>query len=173
MSSNPVRILIVILLAVVGGLVIANGFDGDTTVASEAQGDESPSPSPSPEEKKDKGAGGGNGTEVQEGQVDGVRIVVYNGTDTTGLAAEVEGRLTDEGAVQAVEAADVTDQALVETTTVYYDKPEDQVNAEFIADLDFMPRAAEVAPLDDLPPVSIDPTRDVQVAVVVGTDYRA
>jgi hypothetical protein len=171
--SSPTRFLIIGVLAVAGILVLANAFDVGTT---RAVAPASPAPTetkppkvdqtkePKPEE-----------TEAPEeaGTLDGVRIQVFNGTSTTGLAAQVQDSLDKAGdPVLAGEPGNAN--ANEAETVVYYRDRSDRANAEYIAKRYF--DGAAVEPMSRIPAVNVggvttEVSKEVEVAIIVGEDY--
>jgi hypothetical protein len=183
-STNPARFVIVVALALVGILVISNGFDGTDLAAVSGS---SPSASPSPEKDK-KNKGGGQGDQQTDGQgtggdttgdggtldpkaaAEGVTIAVYNGTVEAGLAAQVE--LDLEKAIKANPAQDPSNVlGEEEATLLYYRDERDAEVADFIARRYL--GGAEVAPLKDLDQSNLeaDLSPDAQIVILVGNDY--
>jgi len=178
-NVNPVRAVILVVLAVVGVLVIANGFSGTANVTAESSVE--PTPTPTPDKNGGQQGGGQQGDGVAgatgstgggggEKKVDltGVRIQVFNGTATTGLAAQVEQKLVRQIDAQVAGIAGNA-EGTEASTKVYYQSPKDQALAEELA-AKFFPDA-KVAPMSDMPGVSEEVPKDVQVAIVVGEDY--
>jgi len=178
-GTNPARFVIVVVLALVGVLVIANAFDGTELTAAP---DVEATTSPDGQQKKDKGDGGqdggagqGNGQQTSEGvdpkaAADGATIAVYNATTQPGLAAAVEKRL-----VKAINANPAQDPNNVEgeeqASLVYYRDDKDAKVASFIARRYL--RGAETAALKDLDQSTLVATLspDAQFVITVGTDY--
>lgn len=180
MGTNPARFVIVVALALVGVLVIANAFDGtDLTAAPDVEA----TTSPDGQQKKDKGDGGqdGGAGQGENGQptgegvdpkaaADGATIAVYNATAQTGLAAAVEKRL-----VKAINANPAQRPNNVEgeeqASIVYYRDDKDAKVASFIARRYL--RGAETAALKDLDQSTLVATLspDAQFVITVGTDY--
>ena len=171
--SSPTRFLIIGVLAVAGILVLANAFDVGTTRAAAPA-------SPAVTETKPPKADETNEPKPEEtaspeetGTLDGVRIQVFNGTSTTGLAAEVQDTLDKAGdPVLAGEPGNANENQ--SETVVYYRDKSDRANAEYIAKRYF--DGAAVEPMSRIPPVNVggvttDVSKEVVVAIVVGEDY--
>lgn len=172
--SSPTRFLIIGVLAVAGILVLANAFEVGTTLAVAPA---SPAPTETKPPKADKTKEPKpEETEAPEeaGTLDGVRIQVFNGTSTTGLAAEVQDTLDKAGdPVLAGEPGNANENEA--ETLVYYRDKSDRANAEYIAKRYF--DGAAVEPISRIPPVNVggvttDVSKEVEVAIVVGEDYR-
>ena len=171
--SSPTRFLIIGVLAVAGILVLANAFDvGITRAAAPA--------SPAVTETKPPKADETNEPKPEEtaspeetGTLDGVRIQVFNGTSTTGLAAEVQDTLDKAGdPVLAGEPGNANENQ--SETIVYYQDKSDRANAEYIAKRYF--DGAPVEQMSRIPPVNVggvttEISKEVEVAIVVGEDY--
>ena len=179
MTANPFRFVIVAVLAIAGILVIANAFDATSTRASSAA-PPSPAVSKAPKPKHTKthtpkpSRSPSPSPNEPAGTIDGVRIEVFNATTTTGLAASVQSKLEQRNATPAGEPGNAA--SVTSATTVYYrDAKTDKANAEYIARRFF--GGADVKPITQLPSVtingvSIEVSKDVQVAIVVGEDYQ-
>jgi LytR cell envelope-related transcriptional attenuator len=175
-TANPFRFVIVAVLAISGILVIANAFDATSTRASSAA-PPSPAASKAPKAKHTRThtpkPPSPSPTEPA-GTIDGVRIQVFNATTTTGLAASVQSTLEKRNATPAGEPGNAA--AVTSATTVYYRSPKtDKANADYIAKRFF--GDADVKPISQLPSVTvngatIEVSKDVQVAIVVGEDYQ-
>jgi hypothetical protein len=171
--SSPTRFLIIGVLAVAGILVLANAFDvGTTRAATPATPAVTETKSPKPDETKEPKPEE-TATPEETGTLDGVRIQVFNGTSTTGLAAEVQDTLDKAGdPVLAGEPGNANENQ--SETTVYYRDKSDRANAEYIAKRYF--DGAPVEPMSRIPPVNVggvttEVSKEVEVAIVVGENY--
>jgi hypothetical protein len=171
--SSPTRFLIIGVLAVAGILVLANAFDvGTTRAAAPATPAVAETKSPKPDETKEPKPEE-TATPEETGTLDGVRIQVFNGTSTTGLAAEVQDTLDKAGdPVLAGEPGNANENQ--SETIVYYRDKSDRANAEYIAKRYF--DGAPVEPMSRIPPVNVggvttEVSREVEVAIVVGENY--
>jgi hypothetical protein len=182
MSPNPLRFGIIIVLALAGILVLANAFDGGETTQAANRATpsvEATTPSPKASKTKPKPTQSPKPTESPKstGTLDGVRIQVFNGTSTTGLAAAVQDKLRRrEDPPPVVAGAAGNSNENLASTVVYYRDKSDQLDAEYAAKKYF--NDADVKPLTDIPPVNVngvttDVSKDVQVAIIVGEDYSA
>jgi hypothetical protein len=175
-TANPFRFVIVAVLAIAGVLVIGNAFDGTST---QAQSVASPAPAPSKtvrpkHEKTHTPKPASPSPSEPAATIDGVRIEVFNATTTTGLAASVQSKLEKRNATPAGDPGNAATVAT--TTTLYYrDAKTDKPSAEYIANRFFS--GADVKPISQLPTVTVngatvEVSKDVQVAIVVGEDYQ-
>jgi len=162
--------LIVIILALVAGgiAVLANGFAGGTVVTPPTGGGVSESPSSSASSPTDSPTPPPR--ETPSPQIEGVLIAVFNGTNETGLAAEVQQILEADGYVAAQDPADA-DPKPVPKTIVYFrggaDAPQNRSNARYIADTYF--EGAKVSLLDQ--ELALNIADDAQAIIIVGVDY--
>ena len=173
--SSPTRFLIIGVLAVAGILVLANAFDGGdaTRAATSASPTVTETKPPKAEKTKEPKPEETATPEEPAGTLDGVRIQVFNGTSTTGLAAEVQDTLDKSGdPVLAGEPGNANENQA--ETVVYYRDKSDRANAEYISKRYF--DGAAVESMSRMPPVNVggvttDISREVEVAIVVGEDY--
>ena len=174
--SSPTRFLIIGVLAVAGILVLANAFDvGTTRAATPATPAVAETNPPKPDKTKEPKPEETATPEEETGTLDGVRIQVFNGTSTTGLAAEVQDTLDKAGdPVLAGEPGNANENQ--SETIVYYRDKSDRANAEYIAKRYF--DGAPVEPMSRIPPVNVggvttEISKEVEVAIVVGEDYSS
>jgi len=163
------RILILVALVVIGVAVLANGFpEGGGAVAEPSASVSSPGASTSPTTPGGSTTPPPSPTPAPE--VDGVTVMVLNGTNVTGAAAAAQDMLVQKGYSAPAAAADAPN-AGVATTTVYYrtgaDAAQNKSNATHLAKKNF--NGAEVKKLDQTF-TDIVPTT-VSIVVVVGEDY--
>lgn len=170
MDRGTARLLIVVVLAVVGGLVLANGFDGDasstaaatpTTTPSESVAPSTPGSTPSQEPDA-----------VQPQPPEEVRFMALNATSVAGAGAAAQAEMEGAGYVAAEDAADAPVQGAQKTQILYRvgetdeETAQNQANAERIARKVF--KGAQVGELsndyDDIVPAQ------ATIAVVVGLD---
>lgn len=167
-NLGTARLVIILALAVGGIAVLANGFESGAVVTPPAGGagsntaspsSSSPSSSPSRPPK-----------ETPSPQIEGVQIAVFNGTNETGLAAQVQQLLEADGYVAAQDPADA-DTKPAPKTIVYFrggaDAPQNRSNARYIADTYF--DGARVAILD--PKLAAGIADSAQAIIIVGVDY--
>lgn len=160
------RIAIVLALVVGGIAVLANGF-GDSFAAAppvggaSSTGGSSPTSSASPTKPP---------RETPSPQVQGVKIAVFNGTNETGLAGQVQQLLEGDGYVAAQDAADAPNKPVAKTV-VYFrggtDAAQNRSDAKRVASKYF--NEARVVLLGSEQAGSI--AQDTQVVIIVGVDY--
>jgi hypothetical protein len=167
-NLGTARIVIVLALAVGGIAVLANGFESGAVVTpptgaggSDTASPSGASPSSSPSQPP---------KETPSPQIEGVQIAVFNGTNETGLAAQVQQVLEADGYVAAQDPADA-DTKPVPKTIIYFrggaDAAQNRSNARYIADKYF--DGARVALLD--PELAVDIADEAQAIIIVGVDY--
>lgn len=167
MNIGTARIVIVLALVVGGIAVLANGFGGAAAVTPPGEGGPSSTSSSSP-------SGSPTQTtaphETPSPQVQGVLIAVFNGTNETGLAGQVQQTLTADGYVAAQDPADAPSKP-VDKTIVYFrggaNASQNRSDAKYVADTYF--GGAHVALLGADQASSID--KSAQVVIIVGVDY--
>jgi LytR cell envelope-related transcriptional attenuator len=165
-NLGTARVVIIVALVVVGVAVLANGFT-DVSGAVGASGGPSGTgsgsvtPSQTPSNRR---------SSAPSPQQNGVLIMVLNGTDSTGLAADVQDALENKGYV-APNPPGNSPVPGVEQSTVYFrtGQQEDQnhADAQYLAE----------TYLDDAAVQRLGPVFDeivpntVTVVVVIGQDY--
>lgn len=171
MDRGTVRLVIVVALAVVGGLVLANGFDGDA-----ATGIAGPSPSSSVSPTGTPTDGGTTSPteappdKVQPQPPEDVMFQALNSTNVTGAGAEAQDRMVEEGYTVAEDAADSPVQGALTTLILYRggdDEAQNKANAKQIAKKVFP--GADWAELNQEYDDVVSP--DATVIVVVGEDW--
>jgi hypothetical protein len=130
----------------VTGTTGETGETGATGPTAETGNQEEPAPSP---------------------EVIGVRIAVFNGAGASGLAADTQTLLEDEGYIAVQDPADAP--APYPVTTIYYRAPKDEIEAEYLANSFF-------EDLDGVEIVRLEPgtaniDRTAQLAIFLGDDY--
>jgi hypothetical protein len=176
LTTNILKWLIVIGGIVAGVLVLARAFQSIEPQIP-AAGSPTASPAQSPKPGKPGGTMGDTDTTTTTGgggDVSGVRIGVYNGTETEGLATDLEKEYRRNDGVVVSEIGNTTEQ--VSESVIFYAKPDDQAAAESFADGKF--KNADVLELPKDFKVIVDgettrPDKGVQVLVVIGDDYAA
>ncbi len=164
MATSTVRFAIIVAL-VVGGVVLIGKAFPETSGGLPSGGITSTTPSHSPSPKPTK-----TPKVPPSPQVQGVRVAVYNGAGVTGLAADTAKKLSADTYGYVIDPQDIADApSSVSQTTLYYRSPQDQVEAQYIADNFFKGLDVKIAQLD---PTSNVP-KAVQVAIYLGTDYAA
>jgi hypothetical protein len=166
-NIGTARIVIVLALVAGGVAVLANGFGGGADVAAPGAGNPSPSVSVSPSTSASPAT---PPKETPSPQVQGVHIAVFNGTNETGLAGQVQQTLEADGYVAAQDPADAPSKP-VEKTIVYFrggvDASQNRSDATYVADTYF--GGAHVALLGSDQAASI--AKSAQVVIIVGVDY--
>jgi LytR cell envelope-related transcriptional attenuator len=168
-NIGTARIIIVLALVVGGVAVLANGFGGAATVAAPggggvpSTGSVSPSASSSPTKPP---------KETPSPQVQGVLIAVFNGTNETGLAGQVQQTLEADGYVAAQDPADAPSKPVAKTI-VYFrggaNAAQNRSDANHIADTYFGGARVALLGSDQTSAVTID--KSAQVVIIVGVDY--
>ena len=172
-NLGTARIVIIVALVVAGVAVLANGFASGTvvtppgggggTAASGPTGPSGSSPSTSPSKPP---------RVIPDPQIQGVLIAVFNGTNSTGLAGQVQQLLMADGYVAAQDPSDVNPKPVAKTV-IYFrggaDALQNRSDAQYVADTYF--HGARVTLLSSDQGVTIDPT--TQVVIIVGVDYAS
>ena len=168
MNIGTARIVIVLALAVGGIAILANGFGGGVAAAPPVDGggsSSSGSPSPTASASPTKPP-----KETPSPQVVGVLIAVFNGTNETGLAGQVQQTLEADGYVAAQDPADAPSKP-VDKTIVYFrggaNASQNRSDANYVADTYF--EGARVSLLGADQAASI--AKSAQVVIIVGVDY--
>lgn len=171
MNTGTARIVIIVALLVVGGLVLANGFNTPSPVAAGSSPEPGTSLSPSP-------TGSSTETDSPAPPVEetpqplapkDVRVAVFNGTSSIGLAGTVMDQLVAD-AYRVGQAPTDAPQKPVAKTVVYFvggpDAAQNEADATALADSYF--KGVKVKELSsDLGGLV---AKDVQVVVVVGVN---
>lgn len=176
MTTSTIRFVLIAAL-VVGGIFIINqafpeGASAGGGVPPAADGGETGATRGSGATSTPTGGSGATGgttgqpANVPSPTVQGVFIAVFNTTGVSGLATEVNDQLEAEGYVAAQDPADAPSS---ETTNIYFRGPNDQADAEHIANTIF--KKIDVVPTKLQPGNDLD--REVQVAIYIGNDYAA
>jgi hypothetical protein len=166
-NLGTARIVIILALVVGGIAVLANGFASGAVVTppTGGGGSETTSPSSSASSSPTQPP-----KETPPPVIEGVQIAVFNGTNETGLAAQVQQVLDADGYVAAQDPADAATKP-VPRTIVYFrggaDASQNRSNARYIADTYF--DGARVAILD--PELAVDIAESAQAIIIVGVDY--
>ena len=167
-NIGTVRIIIVAALVVGGVAVLANGFGGAATVAPPGGG-VSPSGSVSPSASSTPTT---PPKETPSPQVEGVLIAVFNGTNETGLAGQVQQTLEADGYVAAQDPADAPSKP-VEKTILYFrggaNAAQNRSDAKYMAETYFGGARVALLGSEQTSAVSID--KSAQVVIIVGVDY--
>jgi hypothetical protein len=167
-NFGSARILVIIGLVVVGVAILVNGFGHGVSTVGATTGGVSPSPSPSVSPTA-------SATPTQTAlpspqQPADVKIAVFNGTSSVGLAAQAQATLTGAGYVKGQEPANSPVEG-ASKTVVYYtggaDADQNKADAQVIADTYF--DGAKVTLLGGAFESQV--SKDVQVTIVLGQDY--
>jgi hypothetical protein len=169
-NLGTARIVIIVALVAAGVAVLANGFASGTVVTppgggggttSGATGPDGSSPTTSPTKPP---------RVIPSPQIQGVLIAVFNGTNETGLAGQVQQLLAADGYVAAQDPADVNPKPVAKTV-IYFrggaNALQNRSDAQYVADTYF--DGARVTLLSSDQASTIDPT--TQVVIIVGVDY--
>lgn len=170
-AASTLRFVIIVAL-VVGGVVVINQAFPDISSGGETgnipdtgtpgvTGSESPSPSESESEAPGQ---------TPSPTIAGTIIVVVNAAGVDGLAGDTTTQLVEEFDYEALEPG--TAPSLSSTTTIYYVRNRDEVEAEALANSDFFRRIRDTIRVAKLPAgEEVDET--AQLAIYIGTDYAA
>jgi hypothetical protein len=165
-NLGTARVVIIVALVVVGVAVLANGFTDVSGAVDASSGPSvSASGSPSPTET----ASNQPSSSPRPNQ-NGVLIMVLNGTDSTGLAADVQDTLVSKGYV-APNPPGNSPVPGVEKSTVYFrtgpQEEQNHADAQYLAETYLDDAAVQrLGPVfDDIVP------NTVTVVVVIGQDY--
>jgi hypothetical protein len=170
LGASALRFIIIIALVVGGIVVIDQAFPAADT------GDGATAPldggvdvtGPTGETADPTGPTAETGREpAPSPKVIGVRIAVFNGAGASGLAADTQTLLEEEGYIAVQDPADAP--APYPVTTIYYRAPKDEIEAEHLANSFF-------GDLDGVEVVRLEPgtaniDRTAQLAVFLGDDY--
>jgi hypothetical protein len=170
-NLGTARIVIIVALVVAGVAVLANGFSSGAvltppggaggTTAPGAIGPDSSSPTTSATKPP---------RVIPSPVIQGVLIAVFNGTNSTGLAGQVQQLLMADGYVAAQDPADVNPKPVAKTV-VYFrggaSALQNRSEAQHVSDTYF--HGARVTLLSSSVASTIDPT--AQVVIIVGVDY--
>jgi hypothetical protein len=170
-NIGTARIVIIVALVVAGVAILWNGF-GDTgtsalpdgggaigpTGPTGPTGSASPSPSNTPSPQV-----------TPSPQIQGVTVQVFNGTNETGLAAEIQQSLEDDGYSAPADPGNVPSPPVAQTV-VYFrggpDRAQNKSDATHLAET-YFPGAKVKVLSEDVG--DVDPS--VNVVVILGVDY--
>jgi hypothetical protein len=156
------RIVILAALVASGVVILSNGFGRDVVEVTTPTGSTQPTGPTGPATESQE-------PPPPEGEVDGVSIAVFNGTESAGLAAEVTLSLKDVGYGVGQDATDAPTTG-VRVTTVYYrggsDAAQNQANAQRLADEEL--GGAKVRKIN--PEFADLVTNDTDLVIVLGQD---
>lgn len=169
MNLGTARIVIIVALVVGGIAVLANGFGSGTIVAGPAGGATSPTvvPSGSPSARPPKSP-----KPTPPPQIHGVAIAVFNGTNTVGLAGQVEQTLEADGYVKAQDPADAPSKPVAKTV-VYFrggtTAAQNRSDAKYVADHYLNHAAVKLLGSDQASSVA----KAAQIVIILGIDYAS
>jgi hypothetical protein len=170
-NLGTARIVIIVALVVAGVAVLANGFASGTVVTPPGGGGGTTATGPT-------GPSGSSPTTsptkpprvIPSPEIQGVLIAVFNGTNSTGLAGQVQQLLMADGYVAAQDPADVNPKPVAKTV-IYFrggaNALQNRSDAQHVAETYF--NGARVTLLSSDVASTIDPT--TQVVIIVGVDY--
>jgi hypothetical protein len=170
LGASTLRFIIIIALVVGGIVVIDQAFpaadSGDGATAPLNGGVDVTGPTGETEPTGPTAETGGQ-EPAPSPQVIGVRIAVFNGAGASGLAADTQTLLEEDGYIAVQDPADAP--APYPVTTIYYRAPKDEIEAEYLANSFF-------EDLDDVEIVRLEPgtaniDRTAQLAIFLGDDY--
>jgi len=173
-NLGTARIVVIVALVVAGVAILANGFDAGTSAlapAGAAVGSATPTATSGPTGSSP--TTGPTLAPLPDPLPPGdVTVAVFNGTATTGLAAQGEQTLTDAGYVSGQDPADSPVKPIPKTT-IYYrggpDAEQNQADAQEIADSFFKGASVQELGEDFDNPDTL--SKKVQVVVVLGENY--
>jgi hypothetical protein len=174
LGASTLRFLIIIAL-VVGGIVVIDqafpaadtGGGGGATAPLDG-GVEVTGPT-GETEPTGPTAETGNQQPEPSPEVIGVRIAVFNGAGASGLAADTQTLLEDQGYIAVQDPADAP--APYPVTTIYYRAPKDEIEAEYLANSFF--EELDGVEIMRLEPGTANIDRTAQLAIFLGDDYAA
>ena len=163
MKGSPVKLGVVVVLALVGIITLATAFDSGTPTVPTGEAVVPTPPGTTKAPKPPKTA---------PDVVEGVHVGVYNGTSTTGEAAIVAAKLEREGYV-VDETGNTVDP--MPKTIVYFVKPPDEAAATALANAQFTGATVEQAPVgvtvQDAAGNEVSPAKAARLLVFVGNDF--
>jgi LytR cell envelope-related transcriptional attenuator len=171
-NFGSARILVIVALIVAGVGILASGFGhGVTSVG--ATGANITSPSPSASTQPTGSTSPSPATLPSPQPVKDVKIAVFNGTSSAGLAAQAQQTLTTAGYVAGQDPANSPVQGGAPKTVIYYrggaTADQNKADAQNIADKYF--NGAKVQLLGGSFPGTIADT--ITVTIVLGQDYAS
>jgi LytR cell envelope-related transcriptional attenuator len=172
-NIGTARIVIIVALVVAGVAILWNGFgdagsgalpDGGGGATTGATGSTGPTGSVSPSDSSSP-----TPQDTPSPQIEGVTVQVFNGTNETGLAAEVQQSLQNDGYSAPADPGNVP-SAPVAQTVVYFrggaDRAQNRSDATYLAET-YFPSAKVKVLSEDV--ADVDPS--VNVVVILGVDY--
>ena len=160
----------IIVALVVGGIaVLANGFGAGTSLPGPVAGGTSPTvvPSGSPSARPPRSP-----KPTPPPQIQGVAIAVFNGTNTVGLAGQVEQTLEADGYVKAQDPADAPSKPVAKTV-VYFrggsTAAQNRSDAKYVADHYLNHAVVKLLGSDQASSVA----KTAQIVIILGVDYAS
>lgn len=176
LGASTLRFLIIIALVVGGIVVIDQAFPAADTGGGGATapldgGVEVTGATGETGETEPTGPAAETGNEepARSPEVIGVRIAVFNGAGASGLAADTQTLLEDQGYIAVQDPADAP--APHPVTTIYYRAPKDEIEAEYLANSFF--EDLDGVEIMRLEPGTANIDRTAQLAIFLGDDYAA
>src|SRR5262245_32675242 len=172
LGASTLRFIIIVALVVGGVVVIDQAFpaadtgDGGGPTTPLDGGIDTTGPT-GETEPTGPTAETGNPEPAPSPEVIGVRIAVFNGAGASGLAADTQTLLEDEGYIAVQDPADAP--APYPVTTIYYRAPKDEIEAEYLA-TSFFGDLDDVV-IERLEPGTANIDRTAQLAIFLGDDY--
>ena len=157
MTTSTVRAAILVAAVVVGILVLAKAFPGNTSEGLTPVGATTHSPSPTPSRHHKSSSPSAHG---KHPKIKGTVVQVLNGSGKTGLAADTTLTLRNAGYTMKVPG----DFAHTTTTTIYY-------RADSLARAQYLQRRFFAGSL--LKPATASLPSDQMLTVVLGVDFAA
>jgi hypothetical protein len=172
-NIGTARIVIIVALVVAGVAILWNGFgdagsgalpDGGSGGATGVTGSTGPTGPTGPTD-----SGTPSPQQTPSPQIEGVTVQVFNGTNETGLAAEVQQSLEDDGYSAPADPGNVPSSPVAQTV-VYFrggsDRAQNKSDAAYLA-ATYFPSAKVKVLSEDV--ADVDPA--VNVVVILGVDY--
>ena len=176
LGASTLRFLIIIALVVGGIVVIDQAFPAADTGGGGATapldgGVEVTGATGETGETEPTGPAAETGNEepARSPEVIGVRIAVFNGAGASGLAADTQTLLEDQGYIAVQDPADAP--APYPVTTIYFRAPKDEIEAEHLANSFF--EDLDGVEIMRLEPGTANIDRTAQLAIFLGDDYAA
>jgi hypothetical protein len=170
-NIGTARIVIIVALVVAGVAVLWNGFgDAGTAALPDGGGSIAPTGPTGPTGPTSPSTTGSPSPRVTPSpRVDGVLVQVFNGTNETGLAAEVQQTLESDGYTAPADPGNVPSPPVAETI-VYFrggaDRAQNRSDATYLAET-YFPGAKVKVLSEDVGDVA----ESVNVVVILGVDY--
>ena len=172
MNFGSGRILVIVALIVAGVAILAGGF-GHGVSSVGATGGNVASQSPSSSTHPSTSTSPSTSTLPSPQAAKDVKIAIFNGTSSVGLAAQAQTTLTNDGYVPGQDPLNSPVQGVAPKTVVYYrggdTADQNKADAQLIADTYFS--GAKVQLLGGAFQSAIAPA--ITVTIVLGQDYAS